>query len=192
MLTDILRTQSFPLTLSCQPHPLCTQLSSFRPRLVVYIQAGAMVKPQLPALPLFAKPPFCLPEFDAWAQTLRQHVDRRIAERAPVDVADLKSQLAVALAQNSELKRQLVVLAPPPPVETSRPALPELSAGKTVADVLADYERLGSLRNVSIRGLNELQPGLGQRVSRTRKLVSTLRRGFGRNARACACASSTG
>lgn len=49
--------------------------------------------------------------------------------------------------------------------------MPQLSTGKTVADLLSDWEVLGNLRTVSIRGLNELQVGLGQRVSRTKKVV---------------------
>ena len=80
---------------------------------VVYIQAAAFVKPKLPAFAVFKKPPFCWPEFDQYAASVRDYTAQRLAERLPVDIAALQAQVASLLAENAELKSQLAVPGSP-------------------------------------------------------------------------------
>ena len=151
---------------------------------VVYIQAAAFVKPKLPAFAVFKKAPFSWPDFDEWATFLRDYTAQRLAERQPVDVGALQAQVAALLAENEALKAQLAVpgspdsaMPTPVPMELLQvpvPAtvqVPALSSGPTVQEAMADWEALQDLAHLKTRELDAILPGLGQRVSRTRKVV---------------------
>ena len=92
----------------CVADPVITDLlESLRLRLVLYVQAAAAVQPRMPTLSIFCQQPFMSPAFAEFGATLRAHVARRMAERAPVDVGAIRAQLAEALAQNDQLKAAL-------------------------------------------------------------------------------------
>ena len=134
----------------------------------VYIQAAARVIDQLPLLAPLRAAPFNSEAFADWAHNVvLPHVAARAEARKPIDVAAL-------LAENRELRERLIELEQvqghPTPVSPSV-QVPALSGGNSVAEVLSDWDMLADIRERSVRQLNLLQAGLGQRICRIRRVV---------------------
>lgn len=142
----------------------------------LYVAAMAVFRVEFPGHPGLQLAPFNEPPFLQWAPDayaricLRRGARKSLTQQledAQKEIERLKSIIAAVPATTV-----MVAEPPPSPPPTPEPvAVPVLSTGRTVQDVLADWGVLFAWRGYTTRELDVIQRGLGQRLSRTRRVV---------------------
>ena len=148
----------------------------------LYVAAMAVFRAEFPEHPCLELAPFNEAPFLQWAPDayarvcLRRGARKSLAqqlEEAQKEIDRLKGIIAaVPVAAVAQPAAEPPTPPPTPePQETVQVAGPVLSTGRTVYEVLEDWETLEPWHGHTTRQLDAILKGLGQRISRTRRVV---------------------